>query len=318
MDEKYASGGESDLDGNLIYVKEKTKKTKLRKCSRRERSVQSAESITHIEINGEKSSPSNERNSSVCVDLKIDLDQSTAAIELNEVEIRDIIFKQMSNQVAKMTENKILFDETERVMEFELNDKVYELDILKVNADGSCLYRAADHQMSCEKLNGTKQSQNTDNLRANVIAFIKSNYEKFEYDLKGRLFFEEGYVDATDEQCNDFIYNKLPKKSTWGGGESMKAITLLYSVNILIFNEYEKCFFLNGFDPSFNETIFLAYRTDASSLLESSKQINRNHYDSVVCIEVDSIFEIAEQMAKYYMNRTQIMDTSHITIDNTI
>lgn len=232
----------------------------------------------------------------------------------DEASIRGVIFKQMTTQVTKMTKYKFLFSETERSMEFHINDTEYELDILKVSADGSCLFRTAAHQLFGERLNGAKQSKKTHELRNDVIAFIKKNYDKFEFELTGRMYEEFGKdVKNITEKYKHFVTETLAKKSTWGGSESIKAISLMHSVNIMIINECGECYYVNGFDDKLPATIFLAYRMVANS----SEKSKRAHYDSVVDIDEKVAFEIAKKSASRYVNRMKSLDESFITLNST-
>lgn len=232
----------------------------------------------------------------------------------DEASIRGIIFRQMTDQLTKMTRYKYLFDETERSMEFHLNDTQYELDILKVSPDGSCLFRTAAHQLFGERLNGAKQSKKTVEMRNDVVAFINNNYDKFDFELTGRMYEEFGKdVKNIPEKYKHFVKETLLKKSTWGGSESIKAISLMHSVNILVINEYEDCYYVNGFDEKLPATIFLAYRLVANSN-EKSKRV---HYDSVIDIEEKVAFEIAKKLANRFVNRIKSLDVSFISLNST-
>lgn len=70
----------------------------------------------------------------------------------------------------------------------------------------------------------------------------------------------------------------------------------LNNVNILIINEKGDCYsFPTGFDRRLNRTVILAYRLKNShgDGMNATYQ-DRNHYDSVVRIDQDVIFEMSK------------------------
>lgn len=66
-------------------------------------------------------------------------------------------------------------------------------------------------------------------------------------------------------------------------------------VNVLIFNEYGPSYCVNGFNANYARTIVLAYRLGVNSV--------RNHYDSIVKIEQNDIFECSKIIAENIANQ---------------
>lgn len=96
----------------------------------------------------------------------------------------------------------------------------------------------------------------------------------------------------------NFLQNELPNESTWGGGESIKAVHEMNGVNILTINENGSCIFSpNGFDKQLTQTVVLAYRIDERSPNKC------NHYDSVVRMEQSDIFDMAKMLAAIEYNK---------------
>lgn len=255
-------------------------------------------------------------DSNMCIKLKIDVGGSLISPQSNENDVRAMIFTQISNQIAKMIECKIVHNESIQNMDFEIGEECYELDVGKISGDGSCLFRAAAHQINGEKLNGPNQNQLTNKLRAKVVQYILANYDDFEMELKGRVFDLKSDVADMDKECKRFARTVLPKKETWGGSETMKAIVLLHQVNILIINEFGNCYYVNGFNETYGETILLAYRTDITAAFEGGGQMLRNHYDSVISIKEDTVFLIAKSLAKLYTRPDSLVQ--NISINDSI
>lgn len=229
----------------------------------------------------------------MCIELKINIDDTPKSHKFNTNEVRSMIFTQISNQVTQMVQCKIVHNEVARNMEFLIGGEVYELDVGKVLGDGSCLFRAASHHIFGEKLNGKLQNKRVEHLRKSVVKYIQDKYNNFVIDVQGRLFDEMKDID--DSKCRKFVDEILPQKNTWGGSETIKAIGLMHKVNILVFNEYGNLFYGNGFNDSYDKTILLAYISDMSS-----GQLIRNHYDSIISIDENTMFMIAKYLSKFY------------------
>lgn len=265
------------------------------------------------EISSPNSSCVDRFENSKCIDLKIDLDSSVTVGRLNEKTVRGLIYTQISNQVAKMTHLKFAHNESESEMSFEIMGKIHKIGIGKIKADGSCFFRVYVHQIHGDKLNGPKQSQNADSLRHNVVTYIQSNYAKFEVDLNGRMFDEKKRIGNMENECRNFIQKTLPKSETWGGSESIKAILLMYEKNILIFNENGNCYYVNGFDETYKETILLAYRNTKAKVSDQK----RDHYDSIISIDEPITLKMAKYLAEIYIKRNS-QPTKCISINDSL
>lgn len=216
-----------------------------------------------------------------------------------------------------MLESALQFNDDEEEMHFEIENTVRLLTIVKIKNDGSCLFRALAHQLFCEKLGGRKQNLSTKTMRSDVVAFIKSNYEMFEHELKGCVFDRKNPndVDDLDKECKIFLSNILPKSGCWGGVETIKSVSCKYRVNVLIINELGPCYYVNGFNMEFTQTIIIAYRLGHESV--------RNHYDSVMKIVVKDVYAcaqmiadgIAKQQITSFQNKTIVLEDSVIQVN---
>lgn len=107
------------------------------------------------------------------------------------------------------------------------------------------------------------------------------------------------------QKSHDFLNNELPKQGVWGGSESLGAISEIYRINIVVFNEKGSPILPNDFQPDYNRSVCLAYR-----LLRGSKT-ERNHYDSISEVENDVLFYCSKYLSGF-MNKTSCDDTWEI------
>lgn len=111
------------------------------------------------------------------------------------------------------------------------------------------------------------------------------------------------------------ILERLSKDGSWGGAESFKAIQLLHNCNILIINESGDSYFATTYNDILNEILILAFtlKGDVTSM-ENNNISNeyRDHFESVVHIEPNDVFNISEEstekIKKTFINTTLIVD----------
>lgn len=217
------------------------------------------------------------------------------------------IYDQLSAQITRMNDTILNNNEDEHDMQFNINNTTKTLQIVEIPGDGDCLFRALAHQISGDAVDLVSLAQIAYQLRTDVVAHVKTNFKSFKMDLKSTVYSKhEGEVILDIQQaCKDFVRHDLPKSTEWGGSESLKAVSQLKSVNILIINENGDCYTLpTGFDCSCERTVILAYRQFRLDKTErqvndgSNAWLNLNHYDSVVRIDQTDIFEISTMLAK--------------------
>lgn len=205
------------------------------------------------------------------------------------------MYQQISKQVLKMMETAYKFNECNENMIFELEEGEASCQVTKIKRDGNCLFRALAHQLFGETQSIRKQDQSMKRLRADVVAHIKENYADFEHELKGCVMDRKENVDVNslDMECQLYLNHCLTKAGCWGGAESIKAVSRIYKVNVVIINENGPCYLVNGFNPNHERTVLLGYRLAHP---ESKSQGNRNHYDSVINVQQDYIFKCMKSM----------------------
>lgn len=69
----------------------------------------------------------------------------------------------------------------------------------------------------------------------------------------------------------------LSKSTTWGGTESLKAISELEKINIIIFSEDDKPYFPFEFKDDYTRTVAIASRLNET-------KTKRDHYDSIILL----------------------------------
>lgn len=204
---------------------------------------------------------------------------------IEEVETADMENKlaiQLSKQNLQMMNTT--FANNENVKEFvSIIDSASKVKVCDIKADDSCLFGSIVHQLNLVKINSKQHADLARTLRKNVVKYIVEHLSDFIFLLKNRLPDGQAEDDDLQTQCLDFVTNELSSLKCWGGCESLKAISELYSVNIIILNDDGKCNFSQSYHPCNDRTISIAFCNTIGGVQQSN--INRNHYNSVVEID---------------------------------
>lgn len=253
------------------------------------------------------------------------IDDSNVSIELSIEPSSDqmsmatrCIYDQLSAQITRMNDTILINNEDEHDMQFNINNTTKTLQIVEIPGEGDCLFRALAHQIFGGAVDSVSLAQIAHGLRTDVVAHVKTNFKSFKMDLKSTVYSKhEGQAIMDIQQaCKDFVRHDLPERTVWGGSESLKAVSQLKNVNILIINENGDYYTLpTGFDCSCERTVILAYRqfrldkTERKVNAGSNARLNLNHYDSVVRIDQTDIFEISTMLAKKRIIYTETHDS---------
>lgn len=194
-----------------------------------------------------------------------------------------------------------------------------------------------------------EQDKATRKLRSDVVSYINEHYSEFVWELRGAVYETSDEVpdDDMDEKCKDYLNDHLAK-SGWGGSETLKAVSKMYEVNILVLNEEDVGYFVNSFNTSYRQTILLAYKVlkvltveqtmdesiiDDDDTYENSREWETfidestegdcveldlptpkpNHYDSVVHIEQNVILDLSKSLATVEFQK--LAEISHISLE---
>lgn len=212
----------------------------------------------------------------------------------------NVMYRQISDQIRKILGMTLLNnDEIEDISISLHHENSHSLTVAKCDKDGRCLFRSLIHQLNGRKLNTSEQTYETQNLRESVIKYITEHFPSFCQALQNRVYEEldDGdVIDDMDTECRRILNECLPNDTYWGGVETLKAVSEIYNVNILMFDELGKCRYFNEFIEVNNRTLILAYRIDPH---RSEKDPLRNHYDSVCDIPSNLILDSIKYMSMF-------------------
>lgn len=201
----------------------------------------------------------------------------------------EALYEQFSKQNLRMVEAMLRNKENNRYMVLQIGDQPVNVDIVKMKSDGNCVFSTLSHQLTCVKANSDALNVGTSNLRAQVVSHMQNNFDDFKQALKMRL-------ECTDEEIDTlgptFISEKLSQNGYWGDSESLMAVSKIFKVNILVFQENASCYFATGYNRSYGRTIFMAYRGNGSG-----SQNEYVHYDSVCGISEDVLYKCANELS---------------------
>lgn len=256
--------------------------------------------------------------------------------EVSIDEIEKMIYEQISQQMLKMMECTIKIGQTKHEMSFDVNESAYIVSLSEIFRDGHCLFRSLAHQIWKEVLGTQEQNETSLKLRADVVSYIDSHFPSFLWELRGAVWERFGNVPNIEDECKRYIAEDLAI-SAWGGAETIKAVSQMYKVNILVINESGNCYYPFSFNMSYQESIVIAYRLkvkegndnsdlwdtiieDESTIIEetsinSAGDLLRDHYDSVINIDADVILKIAKCIAAIEFRKINHLECSHISID---
>lgn len=231
----------------------------------------------------------------------------------------DQLSTQMSLQCIKMVNATLL--NKELVIYFRMKgDQIKKaMKICNISPDGDCLFAAIVHQLNGEKIDSVSHKNSTAALKKEVIEYIKDNINTFEQFLKGRVleYKSEKEIKDINVEFLAFLDDRLPKGLSWGGGETMKAVTKLHKVNIVVLNEDDGCKLGYRYNSEYNRSIILSYRDYNDG---NGPKKTANHYDSVVEISEGALEkftrEAAEAECKYQSLTNKPQDSPYIIDDS--
>lgn len=232
---------------------------------------------------------------------KTSTDQNATNLDADKIEER--IFNQISNQLAQVANSVQISGVNQGKINFKIGDIEKSGNVSHCKSNGSCLFQAMAHQLHLEKFNSIQQNKSVKKLREDVVALIKEDSDAYKLQLNNTIYERmsknelDNIAKLSKNDLNDvlatkrrkFINDLLPKPKTWGGSESMLAVSKLYQVNIFVFCEDEP-FYYNNFNLQYDRTICVAYRS------------GRTHYDSLTSLEQQDVFYIAKTLAERVCN----------------
>lgn len=196
------------------------------------------------------------------------------------------LFKQLSTQITKVMAAILSTEGTStpnRVAEiqFALCEAPRKLTVALIPGDGSCLFGALAHQLFMHDINSQDHIEATKKLRADVVEYIlkPENYPSFEYHIKDRVYEIKNQKEIKNmtSECKFYVRHVLSNHKTFGGVETLYAVSNLYSTNVVVFTEDGVCTKYKKADQTYDRSIAVVhcYRYGANA------QKTLNHFDSV-------------------------------------
>lgn len=248
----------------------------------------------------------------IITDSNDDLDCESASIHSEEVIIFEeltcvednnnqspSLYARISNQLTHMVSAVLINGEGLHLMDSQLKQMEYKnVSIIKIKSDGNCLFSAIAHQLFRNPIASAEHKKCTSEIRAIFVEHIlqPENFPDYFIALVDRVddLKNQSTNDDMEMECKMYARHVLSKPGKWGGLETILAVSNIYNVSVVIFNEQGPCYVVNGKKQTNDRVIMIAYRL---GLNEKGEQIH-NHYDSVVDIDADTVFSTVEYITK--------------------
>lgn len=221
----------------------------------------------------------------------------------------DTLYSQISTQCIKM-ENLVAHNGEKAIQKsFEHRstsgrDKAI-VKFCRIAGDGDCLFSAIAHQLYNVKIASAEHKQKTMDLRNEVVDYIKNDahFPAFIHDLKNRISCDD--VSDIREACKEFLDNRLSMPRCWGGMESIKAISEMQKVNIVVVNENGLCNLPSHFNINARQSLLLLFGNINGKSCKSNDE--RSHYESIVHFSQKFVTSIAKQLSEAEKKHEQFL-----------
>lgn len=235
-----------------------------------------------------------ETNSTLDLSVEI-INSTTSANELNN----KWLFAQLSEQMQLMMAAIITNGESQKKMEFIVNGHSSDLFVVETEDDGNCLFSAIAHQLWQREMTSKQHEKMRKNLRSTVVEHIlqPNNFPHYAFALEERFRENKKNIEHQDDltsECKLYVHHGLSRDRHWGGLESIKAVSCVYRVNVVVLNENGTCYMIKGTDDEYSRTIAIAYRLRCTG----DGEYALCHYDSVSEMDSNSIYSASEFITK--------------------
>lgn len=260
----------------------------------------------------------------------VDDDEDPSLVELEIEPLSDefiVPFNTLRAQLQfhniQMTNTAIQNREELSDCEIQLSNGIFStIELYKIPADGNCFFGATVHQIYKLKVGSDEYIQRVAELRTKVVAHIKSNLQRYERTIFGRVYAQHCNENENTkrtkkpnipEDSTKFLDSYLSKDTAWAGPETIQAISEIFEVNVIIFNEWGEVNCGNSFDSSYKDVITIAFRVSGKdNNKENVSNTQRNHYDSVIKISNDVLDKCAKMLWNNYTKSCSIKKISHV------
>lgn len=171
------------------------------------------------------------------------------------------------------------------------------LKCCKMAANGDCFFLSIAYQLYNVKADSKEHHERALELRKSVVTYIKdaNNFTNFLHDLKNRAKYGKNTEDSKiTESCLNFLDVHLSKSGTFAGMESLKAISQIENVNLVVINEDGTAYLPNHFNPEAKKSLLLLFGSSNGKSCKNNSE--RLHYDSVVTIHKEKIAHISKEI----------------------
>lgn len=228
--------------------------------------------------------------------------------------IEDNLYQQMKRQIIKM--GNCVTKNSDTHYELVFGTKEWEaIKLCTIPGEGDCLFISLAHQFFGYKNDSNELIESALELRKQVVRHILDNITDFEHELKGRIF-ESGAVKIHNviDDCRDFVENSLSNEGFWGGAETIKAVSRMNQVNIIVINDDGTCGLpTHNLNFECKRTILIFF---CGSKNVNQQNSNRNHYESVFWMADAMLANFAKKIVQDENQFTQLRsNTSTISID---
>lgn len=234
----------------------------------------------------------------------IELENENYSLEIVEVEIskpamlpeeisNSWLYSQIGDQIRKMIAAQLTHSECTEQMEFQnKNQAARIIYIIKILGDGNCLFTSLAHQLWPTATTSQECKKNAIKLRAAVVEHILANIQSYQMFIEEYLHeIESLKTDGAtlETKCKMWVRHILSRQGSWAGIETIKAVSHIYGVNVVTFNECGIVQMVQAAKEHYDRTILLAYRF----YLDGNER-KYNHYDSVCDMDSDTILAASE------------------------
>ena len=214
---------------------------------------------------------------------------------------QELLYAQLSTQLTSVMAATLNHDDACEQMNFVLAKAQRKLTVANISGDGSCMFAALAHQLWMYKIDSKDHKQATKQLRAEVVEHILNpeNYASYQHHLRDRVYstIETTGKNVTDieKECKFFVRHILSSSKTWGGAETLLAVSVLYSTNVFVFNENGACSKIKKVGQNHSRSVAVAFRI---GLNKEGDEVY-NHYDSVCEINSADLYHVARKCSKH-------------------
>lgn len=91
-----------------------------------------------------------------------------------------IMYDQFANQNLRLLESALTKEESKRFMVTNIANRPMNIRVVKMMADGNCLFYTLAHQLDCMKVNSIDHKNRAMQLRQQVVEYLIPNMAKYE------------------------------------------------------------------------------------------------------------------------------------------